>query len=163
MATRARKRIATFARLSLATVTLCSAITLVRQSLPSERLQPQLPSPSGATARLNGGGNSINRGLNHANNSSLLLENGSPLPNQTCIREHNGDPPHLWQKRAPLGIILGPMKGGTQALSSYLNQHPNITKTRGHDGELVWKGSLCCTFCTLYIVLVLNTFSKLDR
>ena len=49
-----------------------------------------------------------------------------------CLRKNTSDPqsdPYFeWQKRAPYVIILGAMKGGTQALTTHLWQHERFVK-----------------------------------
>ena len=61
--------------------------------------------------------------LRHANASSSFSSN------QTSGDSHHKEAPYLeWQTRAPYLIILGAMKGGTQALTSYLWQHERFVK-----------------------------------
>ncbi|KAL7577553.1 hypothetical protein ACA910_015083 [Epithemia clementina (nom. ined.)] len=44
-------------------------------------------------------------------------------------KNHNNTKPYFeWQTRAPYAIILGTMKGGTQALTTYLWQHKRFAK-----------------------------------
>jgi hypothetical protein len=67
----------------------------------------------------------------------------SSIDNGTCLVVHDADmdadsstgssngssnnhPVYEWQVRAPYVILLGTMKGGTQALTSYLWQHPRF-------------------------------------
>jgi Sulfotransferase domain len=53
--------------------------------------------------------------------------NWAKIDNTTCIPSNVSQ---SWQTRAPYVIILGAMKGGTRALSSYLQQHPRFVATQ---------------------------------